>query len=84
VRSEPFTDGKLERVRAVAGGRAYVFTGGQVVALLDAFVYWNDRLQALRLLPVVDAGNAEIVRRYFEPAPTTIYSEAERVLGLSR
>ena len=84
VRSEPFTDGKLERVRAVAGGKVYVFTGAQVVALLDAFVYWNDRLQALRLLPLVDAGNAEIVRRQFEAAPTTISAEAERVLGLSR
>jgi hypothetical protein len=84
VRSEPFTDGKLERVRAVAGGRVYVFTGGQVVALLESFTFWADRLQALRLLPNVDTDNAELVRRYFESAPTLIYTEAGRVLGLAR
>jgi hypothetical protein len=83
VRAEPFPDGKLERIRAVAGGKMFVFTGGQVVALLDTFTFWRDRLDALRLLPLVDASNAEIVRRYFEAAPPLYSSEAARVLGLS-
>lgn len=83
VRAEPFTDGKLERVRAVAGGKRYVFTSGQVTALLDAFTYWTDRLEALRLLPVIDRDNAAAVARYFAPAPATTRSEAARILQVA-
>jgi hypothetical protein len=83
VRAEPFADGKLERVRVVAGGRVYLFTSGQAIALFDAFAFWDDRLQALRLLPLVDASNAAAVCRYFEPAPPTVRAEAARVLGLA-
>ncbi len=84
VRSEPPTDGKLERVRAIASGRAYVFTGGQVVALLDAFTFWIDRVQALGLLPLVDGGQAARDCRYFDPAPATIRADATRILGLGK
>ncbi len=83
VRAEPFADGKLERVRAVAGGKVYLFTAGQVIALLDAFAFWDDRLQALRLLPLVDADNAATVYRYFTDAPETVRWDAARVLRLS-
>jgi hypothetical protein len=84
VRSEPFTDGKLGRLRNVAGGGVYVFAGGQVISLLDAFTFWDDRLQALRLLPLVDADNALIVCHYFEQAPELVRSAAARILGLAR
>lgn len=82
VKAEPFADGKLERISAVAGGRGYLFTSGQVVELLDAFTFWIDRLAALRLLPLIDYNHALAVLGYFDPAPATIRSEAKRVLDL--
>lgn len=81
VKAEPFTDGKLQQVSAVAAGKRYVFTCGQVVTLLGAFDFWTDRLDALRLTPVVDHDNASVVLRYFDDAPATMRTEAQRILG---
>lgn len=83
VKRESFVDGKLEHLRSVAGGKRYLFTGGQVIALLDAFTFWTDRIEALRLLPVLDRNNATIVARYFNSAPPITRTEARRILSLS-
>lgn len=79
--AESFPDGKLEKLRAVAGGKRYLFDGGQAISVLHLFSFWNDRLAALRLLPLVDAASARAVRRYFESAPDGYRSEAQRILG---
>jgi hypothetical protein len=81
MRGESFPDGKLERLRAVSGGKRYLFDSGQAITVLDLFAFWNDRLEALRLLPLVDAASARAVRRYFESAPDAYRSEAQRILG---
>lgn len=83
VNAEPFADGKLKRISAVAGGKSYLFTSGQVVALLASFTFWIERLAALRLLPLIDYNHALAVLRYFDDAPAIIRSEAKRALGLT-
>ncbi len=80
VQAEPFADGKLEQLRAVAGGNRYTFAGPQAVALLRGFNFWSDRLQALRLLPVVNFDEAGAVVAYFDSAPALLRSEARRIL----
>lgn len=82
VKAESFSDGKPQQVRAVAAGKRYLFAGGQVIAVLDAFGYWTDRLEALRLLPLVDRAGATAVKQSFDAAPATIRSEAGRILGV--
>ena len=81
VRAEPFTDAKLGRLREVEGGRAWLLDAAQASQLLDAFDFWSDRLEALRLMPLVDAAvAAAAVLRFFDPAPDSIRRDAERVL----
>lgn len=81
MKGESFPDGKLEKLRAITGGKRYLFDSGQAITVLGLFSFWNDRLEALRLLPLVDAASARAVRRYFEPAPDAYRSEAQRILG---
>ena len=83
MKAESFPDGKLERLRTVAGGKRYLLDGAQAITVLDLFAFWNDRLAALRLLSFVDGASAHAVRRYFAAAPDTVRSEAERILGAS-
>jgi hypothetical protein len=81
VNAESFADGKLERLRAVAGGRSYSFTGRQAVSLLRSFEFWIERVEALRLLPIADREGVDAVLRYFAGAPSTIATEAQRILA---
>ncbi len=82
TKAEAFPDGKLAQIRNVAAGRRYLFTGPQIVTLLELFTFWYDRVEALRLTSPSDAQNAAAVLRYFEPAPGLARSEARRILGL--
>ena len=84
VKAERFSDDKLGRLREVAGGRSYLFSGAQVLTLLPLFVYWLDRTAALRLLPLADREDAPAVLRYFEPAPALVRSEVRTLLSTPR
>lgn len=80
MKAEAFPDAKLERLRAVSGGKLYLFTSGQSITILEFLTFWNDRVTALRLLPPVDAQHAAAVLRYFDAAPATLRSEAGDIL----
>lgn len=82
VQAESFADGKLGQLRVVAGTKAYSFGGGQAVALLAAFDFWVERVEALRLLPLADQAGAKAVLRYFSGAPSTLQSEAQQILAV--
>jgi hypothetical protein len=84
IKAETFTDGKIGRLREVAGGRAYLFTGSQTLTLLPLFTYWTDRVEALRLLSLADPQEAPRVLRYFDPAPELLRSEARTILTAPR
>lgn len=81
VKAEDFPDGKIERLRAVSGGKLYLFTSSQAITILELFTFWTDRVTALRLLPLVDGKHAAAVLRYFDAAPEVVRSEARAILG---
>ena len=86
VNAEPFGNAKLECLRAVNGSRSYSFDGQQALALLGSFEFWVERVEALRLLPIIDRDRASVdaVRLFFEGAPALLRAEAQRVLAAGR
>jgi hypothetical protein len=78
---EPLGDGKLGQLRAVTAGRRWLFDGRQAIAVLGRFGFWNERAEALRLVPLADAAAATEVLRWFDPAPEPVRAEVRQILA---